>query len=151
MSPKWCVVLKMIYDWLRSQRLSRGMGFISPNTSWKNFLLRCVYCYGIESFEKNCKGTCLSYDQIGWRPSWPHCFFSLLKWPVWLLYGNQSIHFHCKTTRPVSIWRGHVMMLRSGLFDFMMLKNFNRSFYTAARPLLCIGKQLTGFYVKRTR
>ena len=33
-----------------------------------------------------------------------------------------------------------LMMLRSGLFDFMMLKNFNRSFYTAARPLLCIGK-----------
>ena len=23
-----------------------------------------MYCYGIESFERNCKGTCLSYDQI---------------------------------------------------------------------------------------
>ena len=42
------------------------------------------------------------------------------------------------------------MMLRSGLFDFLMLRNFDRSFYTAARPLLCIGKQLTGFYVTST-
>ena len=73
-----------------------------------------------------------------------------MKWPAWLLYGNQSIHFHCKTTQPVSIWQGHVMMLRSGLFDFMMLRNFKRFFYTAARPLLCIEKQLTGFSVKKT-
>ena len=41
------------------------------------------------------------------------------------------------------------MMLKSSLFDFIMLMSFNRSFYTAARPLLCIGKQLTGFCVKR--
>ena len=40
------------------------------------------------------------------------------------------------------------MMLRSGLFDFMMLRNFKRFFYTAARPLLCIEKQLTGFSVR---
>ena len=78
-------------------------------------------------------------------------FLLTTKWPVWLLYGNQSIHFHCKTTRPISIWRGHVMLLRSGSFDFMMLRNFNRSFYTATRPLLCIGKKLTGFYVKRAQ
>ena len=70
-----------------------------------------MYCYEIESFQRNYKGTYLSYDQIELRP----------KWPVWLLYGTQSIHFHCKTTRPISIWRGHVMMLRSGIFDFLFL------------------------------
>ena len=64
LSLKWCVVLKTICDWLRSQTLSRGMGFISTNMNWKNFLLQCVYCYGIESLERNCKGTCLSYDRI---------------------------------------------------------------------------------------